>query len=264
MEPFLFRQGRKPLLVGMPHVGLDIPDDIAATMTGLALTRPDTDWHIDTLYDFLDNIGASVIAAKHSRYVVDLNRAPDGAGLYPGKDVTELCPTTSFHDEPLYRAGAAPDKGEIARRVEAYWRPYHAKLAAELERLKAEHGVAVLWDAHSIRSEVPRFFEGRLPDFNLGTAGGASCDEALAGKLMEVAAAAEGYSAVLDGRFKGGYITRNYGRPAEGVHAVQLELSQRTYIDEDPPFALRDDLAEAVRPALRRMLAAALDYAAAG
>ncbi len=261
VEPFTFRRGRGPLLVSMPHVGLDIPGDIAAGMTELALTRPDTDWHIDRLYDFLDDAGAGVIAATRSRYVVDLNRAPGGAELYPGRDTTELCPTASFHREPLYREGQAPGLAEIARRVETYWRPYHARLATELNRLKDKHGVAMLWDAHSIRSEVPRLFEGRLADLNFGTAGGASCDPALAGRLLDIARSADDFSAVLNGRFKGGYITRHYGNPAAGVHAVQLELSQRTYMDEDPPFTFRDDLAREIRPLLRALLAAAREFA---
>ena len=261
MEIFRFREGRAPLLVGMPHVGTHIPDEIAADLTDHALTVPDTDWHLDLLYDFLDEIGASVIAATHSRYVIDLNRAPDGSDLYPGRDTTELCPTTSFHYRPLHRQGRQPDAAAIARRVELYWRPYHERLAAELDRLKGLHGYALLWDAHSIVSQAPRFFEGRLADLNIGTAGGASCDPALARRIMEAAAGAQGYSAVLDGRFKGGYVTRHYGRPADGVHAVQLEQSQRSYMDEAPPFAFREDLAEQVRPVLRTMLEAALAWA---
>lgn len=261
VAPFLFRPGRTPLLVSMPHVGTHIPEGIAADLTEPALAVPDTDWHVDRLYDFLDDLGASVIAATHSRYVVDLNRAPDGSDLYPGRDTTELCPTASFDRQPLYRAGRLPGGAAIERRVSAYWTPYHTALAAELERVHAMHGVALLWDAHSIASEVPRFFEGRLPDFNLGTNGGAACDPDLARRVMAVAGAAQGYSAVLDGRFKGGYITRHYGRPGEGVHAVQLELSQRTYMEEGPPFDFRDDLAAAVRPALRAMLEALLDWA---
>lgn len=256
MEPFQFRQGRAPLLVSMPHVGLHIPDGIAAGMTDLALTLPDTDWHIDRLYNFLDDIGASVVAATHSRYVVDLNRPPDGASLYPGTATTELCPTGTFDGEPLYRDGAAPDEAEIARRVAGSWKPYHDRLEAELQRLKAAHGYALLWDAHSIRSVVPRLFEGRLPDLNIGTADGASCDPGLARRVMAVAESAQGYGAVLNGRFKGGYITRRYGRPDDGVHAIQLELSQRTYMDEAPPYPFRDDLAAQVRPVLLAMLEA--------
>ena len=259
MEPFLFREGRMPLLVSMPHVGLHIPDDIAAGMTGLALTRGDTDWHVDILYDFLAALGASVVAATHSRYVVDLNRPPDGASLYPGQSTTGLCPTTTFDGGPLYKDGAEPDEAEVARRVAAYWKPYHDRLEAELARLKAAHGYALLWDAHSIRSVVPRLFEGRLPDLNIGTAGGASCDPEIAGRVVAVAESAGDYSAVLNGRFTGGYITRQYGRPDDGIHAVQLELSQRTYMDEAPPYRFRDDLAAQVRPVLHAMLDAMLE-----
>lgn len=259
-EPFVFRTGRTPLLVSMPHVGTYIPDDIAAVLTDRALTVPDTDWHVDRLYDFLDDLGASVIAATHSRYVVDLNRAPDGSDLYPGRDTTELCPTASFERHPLYRDGRLPDDAEIGRRVGAYWQPYHTQLAAELERLKATHGRALLWDAHSIASVVPRFFEGRLPDLNIGTNGGASCDPSLSLRVTTVAAATTGYTSVLNGRFKGGYITRQYGRPDDGVHAIQLELSQRTYMEEGPPFAFREDRATAIRPVLRVMLETMLDW----
>lgn len=261
MELFKFRQGSGPLLVSMPHVGLHIPDEIAAGMTPLARTVADTDWHIDRLYDFLDDLGASVVTATHSRYVADLNRPPDGASLYPGRATTGLCPTETFDGEPLYRGNAAPDEAKIGRRVEHYWKPYHERLDVELHRLKAAHGYALLWDAHSIRSVVPRLFDGRLPDFNIGTAGGASCDPELARRVVATAESAQGYGTVLNGRFKGGYITRHYGRPADGVHAIQLELSQRTYMDEGAPFTFRDDLAPAVRPALRSMLETMLDAA---
>jgi N-formylglutamate deformylase len=264
MEPFLFSGGSGPLLVSMPHVGLHIPDDIAGCMTDLARRVSDTDWHIDRLYDFLDDLGASTIAATHSRYVVDLNRPPDGASLYPGKATTELCPTGTFDGEPLYRDGATPDDAEVSRRVARYWKPYHEQLAAELQRLKAAHGYALLWDAHSIRSVVPRLFEGRLPDLNIGTAGGASCGPGLAKQVLAAAEASQTYSAVLNGRFKGGYITRQYGRPGEDVHAIQLELSQRTYMEEPPPFAFREELAEGVRPVIKRMLETVLDRAATG
>jgi len=258
MDPYLFHEGNGPLLVSMPHVGLHIPDDIAAGMTGLALTLSDTDWHIDRLYDFLDDLGASVVAATQSRYVVDLNRPPDGASLYPGQATTGLCPTSTFDGEPLYNDGAEPDDAKIARRVEDYWKPYHERLNTELQRLKAAHGYALLWDAHSIRSVVPRLFDGRLPDFNIGTAAGASCDPERARRVVAAAESAQGYGTVVNGRFKGGYITRQYGRPDDDTHAIQLELSQRTYMDEVAPFTFRDDLALVVRPALRSMLDAML------
>jgi N-formylglutamate deformylase len=260
MDVFRLRHGTAPLLVSMPHGGTHLPQDIAARLTPIARTVPDTDWHLDRLYDFLDALGASVLVATHSRYVVDLNRPEDDASLYPGQDTTGLVPIDTFAREPLY-VGALPDAAERAARVERYWRPYHGALQGALAALRARHGYAVLWDAHSIRSEVPRFFSGRLADLNLGTAGGASCDARIEHALAAVAARAAGYSHVMNGRFRGGYITRRYGRPAEGVHAVQLELSEATYMDEDPPFAFREDLARQVRPVLRELVAAAADAA---
>ena len=263
MEVYRFTAGAAPLVVSMPHVGLAVPDGIRARMSEAALPLPDTDWHVDRLYDFLGALGATAIAATHSRTVIDLNRPPDGRPLYPGASETELCPTTTFAREPIYRDGDPPDEAEVAARREAYWRPYHEKLGAALEDLRARHGRVVLWDAHSIASRVPRFFEGRLPDLNLGSAGGQSAAAPLIARQRAVleAAAAEGYSAAVDGRFKGGYITRHYGRPGDGVHALQLELSQATYMDEAPPYGFREDLAERVRPVLRRLLETALAWA---
>jgi N-formylglutamate deformylase len=261
MEPFRFTAGGAPLLVSMPHVGTFVPPEIAARMTAAARALPDTDWHVDRLYNFLGELGASVLAASHSRYVIDLNRAPDGRPLYPGASNTELCPTTTFDDEALYRSGQGPDEDEVAARREAVWRPYHARLEAELAAIRARHGVALLWDAHSIRSRVPRFFEGRLPDLNFGTGGGITADARLVGALAEVAAGAGSYSHVVDGRFKGGYITRHYGDPAGGAHAVQLELSQINYMDEAPPYSFREDLAAGLRPVLNDLLVAALAWA---
>lgn len=247
-------------MVSIPHCGVHVPDPIERRLTPEARVLADTDWHVDRLYDFAASMGASVIAATHSRYVIDLNRPPDGAALYPGADNTELCPTTSFAREPLYGSGDAPDEGEIEHRIDTYWRPYHDALAAEVNRVRSTHGVALLFDAHSIRSEVPRFFEGRLADFNLGTADGRAADGALAERLLAVCSKAEAYRSVLNGRFTGGYITRQYGNPANAIHGVQLELSQATYMDEDPPFAYRSDLADAVRPVLKGLLAEMLDW----
>ena len=254
MDLYKFRAGRTPLLVSMPHTGTHIPDPLAQRMTDVARTVPDTDWHLERLYDFLDSLDASVLVATHSRYVVDLNRPPDNANLYPGQDTTGLCPVDTFFRQPLYAPGQAPDDAEIAERVERYWNPYHAKLAGELAQLKAKHGRALLWDAHSIFSVVPRFFDGTLADFNLGTAEGRACASGVGEALLAVAERAPGYRAVLNGRFKGGYITRRYGRPADRVHAVQLELSEATYMEEAAPFRFRDDLATRVRAHLRAMV----------
>ncbi|HWA42505.1 MAG TPA: N-formylglutamate deformylase [Hypericibacter adhaerens] len=261
MEPFRFEPGPAPLLISMPHVGTHLPDALARRMTDVARTVPDTDWHVDRLYDFAAALGANRLIATHSRYVIDLNRPPDGTVLYPGASNTELCPTTSFDDEPLWQPDQAPGAEEIRQRVESFWRPYHKQLADALAAIKSRFGMALLFDAHSIRSEVPRFFAGRLPDINLGTADGKSAPSELAARLIEAAGEADGYSSVLNGRFKGGYITRLYGKPAEGIAAVQLELSQITYMDEAPPFGFREDRAKAVRPHLRRILETMLEWA---
>jgi N-formylglutamate deformylase len=262
MELFKFHRGATPLLVSIPHCGTHVPDPIAARLTTEASVLADTDWHLEQLYDFAADFGTSVLAATHSRYVVDLNRPPDGAALYPGADNTELCPTTTFAREPIYRDGEAPEATEVNQRVTNYWRPYHDKLAATLADLRADHGVTLLFDAHSIASRVPRFFEGRLPDFNLGTGGGTSADPDLAAGLLAICDDAPGFTSVLNGRFTGGYITRTYGDPAANIHAVQLEQSQITYIDEDPPFAYRADQAEVVRPVLKALLGKMLAWAA--
>jgi N-formylglutamate deformylase len=258
---FALTQGATPLLVSMPHTATGIPPELAARMTEAGRALPDTDWHIHRLYGFAAELGAGVIRPEYSRYVIDLNRAPDGRALYKGANNTELCPTSTFAEEPIWRAGEEPQDAEIAERRERYWRPYHAALAAELDRLKDRYGIALLWDAHSIRSRVPRFFEGRLPDLNLGTGGGTAAAPDLIEALRVVASDAAPYTAVLDGRFKGGYITRAYGRPAEGVHAVQLELAQIAYMDEDPPFAYRPEKAARLQPVLKALLEALLDWA---
>ncbi|WHZ09855.1 MAG: N-formylglutamate deformylase [Burkholderiaceae bacterium] len=258
--PFRFRRGTRPLLISIPHVGTHIPPQLAARLSGEARQLPDTDWHLERLYDFADALGASVLVATHSRYVIDLNRPPDGASLYPGQSVTGLCPIDSFDDTPLYPAGDVPGEAEIAARREAIWQPYHRQLAEELARIKARHGIAALWDAHSIRSVLPRFFDGKLPDLNLGTAQGDSCDPALAQKLLDIARAASGFTSVLNGRFTGGYITRHHGQPTTGVHAVQLEMTQCSYMEEASPFGYLPERAARVQPHLRRMLEAVLDF----
>jgi N-formylglutamate deformylase len=259
--PFVFHAGTRPLLISMPHVGTYVPPAIAARLTPEGREVHDTDWHLGRLYAFARDMGASILMATHSRYVVDLNRPPDGASLYPGQSVTGLCPVDTFDNTPLYADGSGPDEAEIAARREAVWRPYHEQLAAELARLKAQHGIAMLWDAHSIRSVLPRFFEGKLPDFNLGTADGASCDPALAQQLLAIAQRAPGFTAVLNGRFKGGHITRHYGQPIHGVHAVQLEMTQCAYMQESMPFDYLPERAERTQPTLRALLEAVLAYA---
>lgn len=257
---FRFYPGTRPLLISMPHVGTYLPPAIAARLTPEARELADTDWHLERLYAFARELGASLLVATHSRYVIDLNRAPDGASLYPGRSVTGLCPIDNFDHRPIYAAGDVPQEAEIAARREAIWQPYHDQLARELARLKARHGVVALWDAHSIRSVLPRFFEGKLPDLNLGTGQGSSCDPALAQALLAIAKGAPGLSSVLNGRFTGGYITRHHGQPAQGVHAVQLEMTQCSYMQEALPFDYLPERAAAMQPLLRRMLETVLDF----
>lgn len=265
---YTFRRGSVPLLVSMPHIGTLIPAALQARMTPAALSVADTDWHLEQLYNMLEELGASCIQARYSRYVIDLNRAADDTNLYPGLDTTGLCPLDTFSKAPLYSAanGAAQvlDQSEIAQRVQTYWLPYHQQIQQELQRLRAEHGIALLWDAHSIASQVPRFFSGRLPDLNFGTADQTSCAPALQNALLEVVQdnpLAAAYQHVFNGRFKGGYITRNYGQPQNGVHAIQLEMSQRVYMDESPPFNYRRELAQQIQPLLRVLLATCLQWA---
>jgi len=251
MELFSFRAGASPLLVSMPHTGTFIPDWLGPRLSPAARALPDTDWHLERLYNFLDDLGASVLVATHSRYVVDLNRPPDNTNLYPGQDTTGIVPVDTFHREPLYIPGFAPSADEAAERIRTYWRPYHERLAKALAETKAKHGYALLWDAHSIFSVLPRFFAGKLPGLNLGTADGKSCAPGIGEALAK---SVEEYSAVLNGRFKGGYITRRYGDPANGIHAVQLELSEATYMEEKPPYNFLDRKARQLRPQLRTLL----------
>jgi N-formylglutamate deformylase len=260
---FKFHRGTIPVLVSMPHAGLHIPAGIAEGMTEEALRLPDTDWHMETLYNFLGEMGTSVLVATHSRYVIDLNRPLDNISLYPGQDTTGLCPADTFHKEPLYQAGKLPDDEQIQQRCATYWQPYHAKIAEELHRMRNTYGIAMLWDAHSICSVLPRFFEGRLPDINLGTASGASCAPGLAERLVTVAKSAPKFSYALNGRFKGGYITRHYGQPENNIHAVQLELSQATYMQERFPYDFEDELASHIRPVLYQFLQIMTEWARA-
>ena len=246
-------RGTAPLLISLPHDGSEIPAAIAARMTESAHRAPDTDWHVSRLYGFARELGASMLAPRYSRYVVDLNRSPDDVSLYPGQNTTGLCPIVQFCGEPVYQDGEEPTPEEIASRVERYWQPYHAALRDELARIRALHGRVVLWEGHSIRGEVPFLFDGRLPDLNLGTAGGASCAPALQGRLEGVLAAQSRYDWVVNGRFKGGYITRNYGEPANGVDAVQLEISQRIYMDE-ATFVYDEARARDVQGVIRSLL----------
>lgn len=255
--PFELVRGDGPLLLSIPHLGRAIPADLRAGYSEEALHLADTDWHLDMLYDFAAALGATVLQATVSRYVIDLNRPATGESLYPGMVTTSLCPIETFRGDPLYREGQEPTPQETARRIEEYWRPYHQALKGEIARLRQLHEHVLLWDAHSIASVLPRLFAGKLPDFNFGTADGTSCDEAVAAAAVAPVRDTT-TSWVLNGRFKGGFITRRYGAPTDGVHAIQLEMCQSLYMDEAPPFGWRSDLAQGVRPAVRACVEGAL------
>ena len=254
-----FSQGSLPLLISMPHAGLRLTPVVKAGLVEQAQSLPDTDWHIPQLYDFAREMGASVVAGEYSRFVIDLNRPDDDKPLYTGA-TTGLYPATLFEGEPLFQPGKEPSTEERAEYLEGIWRPYHETIRRELVRLREQFGYALLWDAHSIRSHVPHLFDGKLPDFNLGTFNGASCDPQVAELLKGVCAKAEQYSHVLNGRFKGGHITRHYGDPANNIHAVQLELAQSTYMEEFEPFKYREDLAQPTQVVLRQLLETLLTW----
>ena len=224
--------GDGPLLISFPHSGTYVPPDLSARLRPEVLDLPDTDWFVPQLYDFFRDLGASIIRATHTRYVVDLNRPPDGAPLYPGQRETTVCPTETFDGAALYLDGANPTSAEIAARLRTYWHPYHEKLSALTREIKQRHGHCILWDAHSILSQVPGLFAGRLPDLNVGTAGGHSCSPALSDLIATALSAQKQFSFVINGRFKGGYITRHYGDPAARIDAVQLEIAQCAYLTE--------------------------------
>lgn len=257
---FTLTPGSTPLLVSFPHVGTEIPPELQARMVPRALATEDTDWHLEPLYAFVRAMGAGTIVPRYARYVVDLNRPPENAPMYPGVNNTELCPTRFFSGEPLYLEGMAPNEAEIAGRVDTYWRPYHDALQAELQRLRAVHGHAVLFDAHSICSVLPWLFEGQLPDLNLGTVNGSSASPDLREALSKVLQSQNQFTQVVDGRFKGGHITRHYGRPADNVHAIQLEMCWRCYMAEEPPYAIDPTRATAVLPVLRALVQTLVDW----
>lgn len=255
MNTFDFHRGTLPLLISIPHAGTEVPEALGRRLTALGRELPDTDWYVHQLYAFARELGASIINAHYSRYVVDLNRAPDSSSLYVADPTSPVCPTLTFTGEPIYMSGRQPAAEEISSRISEFWRPYHDQIAAELARIKAQHGSALLWDAHSIASEVPGLFAGVLPEFNLGTRDNASCPREIGDALLEIVTSDGKYGAVLNGRFKGGYITHHYGRPADKVYAVQLELAQRTYMNESPRGGWQPERAQTVAELIAQLLA---------
>ncbi|MGI3170412.1 N-formylglutamate deformylase [Pseudooceanicola sp. C21-150M6] len=246
-------RGESPLVLGLPHTGTELPEDVAAGLNDTGRAIADTDWHIHELYAGLAK-GVTTVRTRIHRYAIDVNRDPSGASLYPGQNTTGLCPLTDFDGRPLYMDGHEPDEKEIERRRLAYHAPYHAALEAELARVKAIHGYAVLYDCHSIRSVIPFLFDGTLPDFNIGTNMGQTCAPEIESAVQDICANAEGFTSTLNGRFKGGWTTRHYGRPTDGLHAIQMELAQSTYMHESPPWDYAPDRAEALRPHLKTIL----------
>ena len=257
MDICTLHRGTAPLLISLPHNGTELPPAIAARLQEDARRVPDTDWHVARLYDFARELGASVLVPNYSRYVVDLNRPEDDVSLYPGQNTTGLCPIVQFSGQPVYQPNQEPTPEEIHARVDTYWRPYHAALRGEIDRLREQHGRVVLWEGHSIRSVVPFLFEGRLPDFNLGTAGGVSCSPALQQRLEAILDAQNGFSHIVNGRFRGGYITRHYSDLARNVETVQLELAQLNYMDEDS-FDYLPERAAKTQVLIRQLLEATL------
>ncbi|SEO72878.1 formiminoglutamase [Salinihabitans flavidus] len=260
MMPVEVTRGDSPIVLGLPHTGTYVPKEIKARLNERGLELSDTDWHIHDLYDGLLE-GATSVRATFHRYVIDANRNPARESLYPGQNTTGLIPETNFDGAPIWRDGQVPDEADIDARLETYFRPYHRALEAELTRVRDMHGVAILYDCHSIRGDIPFLFEGRLPDLNVGTNMGTTCDARVEETVYGLCRAAEGYTSVLNGRFKGGWTTRHYGRPSEGWHAIQMEIAQAAYMDEEPPWTWRAERAEPLRRLLKTILTDLADLA---
>ncbi|MFM2485654.1 N-formylglutamate deformylase [Celerinatantimonas yamalensis] len=256
-QAFEFEQGDSPLLISMPHVGTALSDEVAAKLTQEGAKLPDTDWHLPRLYEAVHSLRPSLIMANYSRYVVDLNRPSDDQPLYQGNS-TGVFPQTLFSGDPLFSQPVSVAQQQWALRH--IWQPYHQQIKAELARLKAKYGYALLFDAHSIRSQIPFLFEGKLPDLNLGTNQGQSCDQRLIEALTPVCQSSA-YTWVVNGRFKGGYITRHFGQPEQQIHAVQLEMAQNVYMQEQLPFDYLPDQAAQIQPLLLALLRAYLEHA---
>ncbi|AQZ50622.1 N-formylglutamate deformylase [Martelella mediterranea] len=253
-DPVIVKQGSSPVILGFPHTGTFVPPEIQARLNDNGSLLADTDWHVDRLYDGL-LADATTVKATFHRYVIDANRDPSGASLYPGQNTTGLIPETDFDGKPIWKDGEEPTEADIAARIEAYHAPYHAALAAEIARVKAEHGIAILYDCHSIRSHIPFLFAGKLPDFNIGTNLGVTCAPEFEAAVESVVSLAPGYDHAVNGRFKGGWTTRHYGKPETGVHAIQMELAQSTHLKtEAPPFAFDEAKAEKLRSHLQDIL----------
>lgn len=254
MNPVEVTRGESPIVLGLPHTGTFVPNDIFDLLNDRGQLLTDTDWHVHTLYDGL-LAGATTVRATFHRYVIDANRDPSGQSLYPGQNTTGLVPLTDFDNNPVWRAGREPSQADIDERLKRFHAPYHAALTAELDRVRKLHGIVILYDCHSIRSHCPFLFDGRLPDFNIGDNDGTTCASTITTAVADICSVADGYTHVVNGRFKGGWTTRNYGRPAEAMHAIQMELAQATHLQsETPPFAFAAEKGEKLRAVLRQIL----------
>lgn len=253
-DTFILHQGQSPLMISIPHVGTYLPSVIKNRLQVHALQLADTDWHLDRLYGFAKSMDITVLQATHSRYVIDLNRPPDNANLYPGQNTTGLCPIDNFSGKSIYKTQQAPDTAEIHQRIQDYWQPYHQQITSQLARLRQLHSRVALWDAHSIASRVPRFFEGQLPDFNFGTADHHSCPAEVSQALVDIMKQHPDFSYVVNGRFKGGYITRHYGKADSSIWSIQLEMSQRLYMSENTGFDYLPESAIQVQEVLKQLL----------
>lgn len=255
-DVFSYQQGNSPVVISFPHDGMLLPPEIKDHLNVLGQQVPDTDWFVNRLYNFLPELDISFFIPEFSRYVVDLNRSSQGGSLYPGQYETSVCPLATFDDDVIYNADAEPGADEVQRRIIAYWQPYHDHIQSELARVKALHGYAILWDAHSIRGVVPQLFDGVLPDLNFGTAAGTSCAPEILKRVTDIAHAQDHFSVVENARFKGGFITRNYGKPDENIHTIQLEINQSIYMCDDQAATLDEDKCARLRPLLKQFIAA--------
>lgn len=253
MTPVDVISGDSPIVLGLPHAGTFVPEEIRTDLNENGNKLADTDWNVDKLYEGLLP-GITTVRANFHRYVVDANRDPSGVSLYPGQNTTGLCPLTDFDGVSIYKPGKEPNAAEVERRRVAFHAPYHEALESELKRVRSEHGIAILYDSHSIRSKVPFLFEGTLPDFNIGTNSGTTCANSIEQETLRICSGQQKYQHVLNGRFKGGWTTRHYGRPAENIHAIQMELAQSTYMEEAAPWTYSAPKAAGIRPVLQEIL----------
>jgi formiminoglutamase len=249
-------KGDQPIIISIPHAGQRLLASQNEDLIDPRAALDDTDHFVDRLYDFAFDMGISLIRSDMSRLVIDLNRDPEGVSLYPGRSTTGLVPTTDFKGLILYHEGKEPDNLEIRQRLIDYYHPYHEAIRQEINRLRIKFGRVILYDAHSVRSVLPWLFEGGLPLFNIGTNAGSTCSPALTEAVIKVC----GPDSVINGRFKGGYITRHYTNLNNGIETIQMELSKRGYMDEERTL-WDDGRALALQKTLKTIMTICLKHA---